>query len=150
MAPVRHRSRGATLLEVLTVTALSALVMAVAVPNLRTLAGPWTLRSAATQVAADLQGARLRAIAQNVRFRVAFDEATDTYRLERETLPNTFVADGAVQPLPAGATLGTVNPGDPVFDTRGMLAATVTIPVSVAGTGTQTVTTNVLGETTID
>ena len=58
-------------------------------------------------------------------------------------------ADTAVQKLPAAATLGTVNPGMPIFDTRGMLGATVTLSLTVPNAGTRTVTINVLGKTTV-
>ena len=145
----RRGTRGATVLEVLTATALTGLLLAIAVPNLRTLVGPWALRSASQQIAADLQSTRLRAIACNVRYRVSFDTVARSYVVERETMPNTWVIEGAQQTLPAAASFGTITPAAPVFDTRGMLAATVSVPVTVPGTGARTVTTNVLGNTTI-
>jgi hypothetical protein len=46
--------------------------------------------------------------------------------------------------------LGTLTPGNPIFDTRGMLAANTSVPVTVTGAGTKTVTINVLGRTTIN
>lgn len=145
----RRGTRGVTILEVLTATALSGLLVAIAIPNLRRLVGPWALRAASQQIAADLQSTRFRAIASNVRYRVSFDTTARTYVIERETLPNTWVTEGARQTLPAAASLGTVTPVAPIFDTRGMLAATVSVPVSVPGTGARTVTINVLGNTTI-
>jgi hypothetical protein len=80
---------------------------------------------------------------------VTFNAVTKSYTIERENL-GVFVAESAPQPLPAGAQLGTVTPGNPIFDTRGMLAADVMVPVTVAGSGTRTVTINVLGKTTIN
>jgi hypothetical protein len=59
------------------------------------------------------------------------------------------VTEGARQRLPAGARLGVITPGNPVIDTRGMLAADVTIPVIATGATTRSVTINVLGRTTI-
>ncbi|TMB57223.1 MAG: hypothetical protein E6J56_05080 [Deltaproteobacteria bacterium] len=140
--------RGASLLEVLISTAVFAVVLGMAVPNLRAMSAPWALSGAANQLVADLQVARQRAIARNARYRITFT-APRSYVLEVETSPNTFVADTAVQKLPAAATLGTVNPGNPVFDTRGMLTATVTLSVTVPYAGTRTVTINVLGKTTV-
>ena len=139
--------RGASLLEVLISTALFSLVLGIAVPNLRALSAPWALKGATNQIVADLQVARQRAIARNARFRVTFT-APRSYVLEVETSPNTFVADTALQKLPSAATLGA-NPGTPIFDTRGMLAATVTLSVTVPNAGTRTVTINVLGKTTV-
>ena len=63
---------------------------------------------------------------------------------DKDLFPTGFM------PLPHPAAVGTVDPGNPVFDSRGMLATDVTVPVSVAGTGTRTVTINVLGRTTVN
>lgn len=139
-----------SLLEVLTATAIFATLLGIGIPNLQRLRGPYSLTSATRQVVADLQATRQRAIARNARYRVNFDAAAGAYTLERETAPNNFVVDSALQKLPHGATIGTVNPGNPIFDTRGMLAAQVTVPISVNGTGSRTVTLNVLGRTAIN
>ena len=147
---VQAGERGASLLELLTATAIFATLLGVGIPNLVTLRAPYTLSAAVRQVAADLQLARQRAVARNARYRITFNGAAATYTLEREASPNSFVADSAVQPLPKGSTLGTVTPGNPVFDTRGMLAADVAVPITVTGAGTRTVTVNVLGRTTIN
>ena len=145
---VRSGNRGASLLEVLTASAIMATLLGVGVPRVVTLRAPYALSGAVHQIAADLELARQRAIARNKRFRVNF--SSGRYVLEREEAPNSFVADGATQMLPHGATLGTISPGNPIFDTRGMLTANTTIPVTVTGAGTKTVTINVLGRTTIN
>ena len=150
MKPMRARDeRGFTLMEALITTAVSLIVLGIGLPNLARLRAPYALSGATRQIAADLQAARQRAIAQNRRFRVTFNGVTKTYTIERE-VAGAFVADSAPQPLPTGAQLGMVTPGNPVFDTRGMLAAAVTVPVTVTGSGTRTVTINVLGKTTIN
>jgi Tfp pilus assembly protein FimT len=145
----RTRCRGATLLEVLTVTAITVTLLAIGVPQMTKLRAPYVLASASRQIATDLQAARLRAIARNTRYRVNFNSAAKTYTLESESSPNTFVAEGGAQTLPRGATVTAPSPGNPIFDTRGMLGSDVTVSVSVAGSGTRTVTVNVLGRTTI-
>jgi len=149
MASRRHgKSRGTTLLDVLIAAAIMLVLFAIGVPNLSRLRSPYTLTGATRQIAADLQAARQRAIARNVSYRVNFNAAQGSYTIERSEAGN-WVADSAPQPLPTGAQLGTVSPGNPVFDTRGMLGAQVTVPVTVSGSGTRTVTINVLGKTTI-
>jgi len=125
-----------------------SVVLGVAVPNFRVMSAPWALRSATNQIVADVQVARQRAIARNARYRVTLT-APSSYVLEVETAPNVFAADTAVQKLPSTAMLGTVNPGNPIFDTRGMLGATVTFTLTVPNAGTRTVTINVLGKTTV-
>ena len=148
MPRLRRRSSGATLMEILTATAIFSILLAIGVPNLQRLRGPYALRSAGRQMAADLQMARQRAITRNARIRVVY--SPQGYILERETAPNSWTVDSAFMPLPHPAAVGTVDPGNPVFDSRGMLATDVTVPVSVAGTGTRTVTINVLGRTTVN
>ena len=149
MASRRHRkSRGTTLLDVVIASGIMLVLLAVGVPNLSRLRSPYALAGATRQIAADLQATRLRAIARNVSYRVNFDVAHGSYTIERSQA-GSWVADSAPQPLPRGTQLGTVSPGNPVFDTRGMLPAQVTVPVTVSGSGSRTVTVNVLGKTTI-
>ena len=143
-----RRPSGATLLEMITAIAIFAVVIAIGVPNLQRLRGPYALRSAGRQVVADLQMARQRAIARNTRIRVVY--TPEGYTLEQETAPNSWTVDSAFMPLPHPAVVGTVDPGNPVFDSRGMLATDVTVPIAVAGTGARTVTINVLGRTTVN
>jgi Tfp pilus assembly protein FimT len=138
-----------TILEVLTATAITAILLAIGIPQMVRLRAPYALASASRQIAADFQAARMRAIARNTRYRIAFNATARTYSVERETTPNTFVAEGGVQTLPAGTTLTAADPANPVFDTRGMLGANVSVTVSMPGSGTKTVTVNVLGQTTI-
>lgn len=144
-----RRTRGTTILEALSATAITAALLAVGVPNFRRLGMPWALHAATRQVATDLVAARLRAIARNVRYRVTFDQPHGRYTLERETTPNAFTPDGAPQLLPAGVALGVIAPGNPIFDTRGLLTSTLTVPIT-SSAGAHTVTMNVLGYTSID
>ena len=144
----RRRCAGATLLEMLVAIGIMAILLGIGVPNLQRLRGPYALRSAGRQIVADLQMARQRAITRNARIRVAY--APDGYILERETSPGSWTTDSAYMPLPHPAAVGTVDPGNPIFDTRGMLATDVTVPITVDGTGTRTVTINVLGRTTLN
>jgi Tfp pilus assembly protein FimT len=145
----RDGCRGTTLLEVLTATAIMITLLGIGVPQLARLRAPYALASASRQIASDLQTARMHAIARNTRYRVAFNASAKTYVLEREAAPNNFVAEGGTQTLPAAATLTSASPANPIFDTRGLLAADVSVSVSVPGSGTKTVTINVLGRTTI-
>ena len=150
MARKGPRTRGASLLEVLIATGLSAMLLAIAVPNLRSLQAPFALRAATDQIVAGLQAARMRAIARNARYRVTFDPSAGTYSLDVENGANNFVTDGGVQQLPRSATLGTIAPGNPIFSTQGTLTAGVTIPVSVAAGRNRTISVNVLGQTTVN
>jgi Tfp pilus assembly protein FimT len=142
----RSRQRGTSLLEILIATGVLLTLVTIGLPRLSTLRAPYVLVGTTRQISAAVQAARQRAIARNVRYRVTFVPDPAGYTIERDS-GGTWVTDLPMQLLPMGATLGTVTPGNPVFDTRGMLAAQVTVPVTVTGAGTKTVTVNVLGRT---
>ena len=135
-------------MEVLTACALITILGVIAVPRLHEIGAPFVLRQTTQQIAAEFQKARMRAIARNARYRFTYNASTRVYSLEREATPGNFVAEYSNQ-LVTGITLGTIS-GTPTFDTRGMLASDVSIPVNVnASTTTRTVTINVLGKVTI-
>ena len=148
MARRGRTQRGTTLLEVLTGTALTAILLAVAVPNFRALATPYEASSAARLMASDCAAARMRAIARNQRHRIRVDADAETWVIEAEQAPGSWVAVGETRSAASGVTLGAAAPADPMFNTRGMLAGTVSMTVS-HGDSTRTVTINVLGQATI-
>ena len=138
--------RGVTLIEVAVTMAMTAVALSISMPAFRTLRGPHQAAVAAHQVVAAVEGARLRAIAKNVRYRVTF-AAGSRYTVEREVSPNTFVAEGGTQTLPAG--VGAAASATPLFDTRGMLAVPVTLTLTSTAVPTKTITINALGQATI-
>jgi prepilin-type N-terminal cleavage/methylation domain-containing protein len=146
--PRRRRDAGYTFIEMLIAMGVMALLLAIGIPRLSRLRAPYVMAGATRQIAADVILARQRAIARNAPYRLNFNVANGTYQLERQ-VGVAWVADGAVQRLPNGVSLGTITPGNPGFDSRGLAAADVTIPVMVTGATTRTVTINVLGRTTI-
>jgi len=145
----RPLTAGRTLMEVLIACGILGLLTAIGIPSFSRIRAPYARATATRQIAADLQLARQRAIARNVRYRVNFNTSGGTYTIEADNAGN-WVAETAPQKLASGVALGTVTPTNPVFDTRGMLAADVSVPVTVSGSGTKTVTTNVLGKTTVN
>jgi prepilin-type N-terminal cleavage/methylation domain-containing protein len=143
-------TRGRSLIEVLTAISLSAILMAIAVPNFSGLRSPYLLRQTSQQIAAEFSKARMRAIARNARYRLTYNSTSKTYQLEREITSgsNTWTAESvnSVSGLVSLSGVGT----PPIFDTRGMLNSDVSIGVSVQGySKTRTVTINVLGQVTI-
>ena len=125
--------------------------MAIGLPNMVNMRKPYKVSGAAKQIAADMQVARQRAIARNARYRINFNTGAKTWTLERESSPgsNTWSADGGSRSLPSGTAFGSISPGNPVFGSTGVLTGAVTVPVTMTGVNTRTVTVNVLGRTTI-
>jgi prepilin-type N-terminal cleavage/methylation domain-containing protein len=142
---VRSRQRGFSFVELLVTMTLLSIVYAMVIPNFRAVGSSYALGQAASQVAADFQSTRMRAIAANATYRFAYDSSTKTYSMERQNGVG-WVVERRSQ-LPTGVTVGTVA-STPTFNSRGMLNQAVSIPLSANGK-TKTVTVNVLGQTTI-
>ena len=131
--------------------AILASITAFGLPNMVNLRKPYKVNAAVRQIAADMQVARQRAIARNARYRINFNAVAKTWTLERESSPgsNSWTSDGGGRALPSGTAFGDITPGNPIFGSTGILTGAVTVPVTMTGAHTRTVTINVLGRTTI-
>jgi type IV fimbrial biogenesis protein FimT len=142
----RKRCAGFTFMEVLTATALVAILYAIAVPNFSQLRGPYAARTGATQVASAFQAARMRAIATNSSVRLTYNSTNRTYTMDRQLVGGGWATDVRNQ-LPTGVSLSAFGT-NPTFTRTGLLNGNYTITVSAYGK-TRTVTVNVLGQTTV-
>ena len=125
-------------------------LLGMGLPRLARMRTPNAIDGAARQIAAAAQVARQRAIARNVSYRMNFDTSARTYTIQRANGANWVnEADLPAQTLPTGVQIGTLSPGNPVFTARGTLAQQVTVPLTITGARSRTVTINVLGKTTI-
>jgi prepilin-type N-terminal cleavage/methylation domain-containing protein len=142
---VRRKQRGFSFIELLVTMTVLSIVLAMAIPNFRAVGSSYALGQAASQVSADFQSTRMRAIAANASMRFTYDSTTRTYFMERLNAGNWIVERRSQ--LPTGVTVGTVA-NTPTFNSRGMLIQAVSIPLILNGK-TKTVNVNVLGKTTI-
>jgi Tfp pilus assembly protein FimT len=134
-------------METVVTAGIVTILMMIAFPSFRSMSAPFVLRQTEQQIAAEFQRMRMRAIASNTRYRFTYTSSTKTYTVDRETAAGsgTFTTEYR-NALPTGASLGNI-PTTPIFDSRGMLNAATTIPVSVVGTShVRTVSINVLGQ----
>lgn len=126
---------------------ITVVILATTLPNLRLFTDPYIVDAASQMVAADFTVARMRAVGQNRRHRIVFDQAGGWWEIQGEAGPNVFTAVAGRRTLPAGMAFGTVST-TPIFDTRGMLTAAFRL--AVKGEGRQrTVAVNVLGDATV-
>jgi prepilin-type N-terminal cleavage/methylation domain-containing protein len=103
---------GFTILELVIVIAIILIMSAVALPAIGHWFRNYTIRGAATQVAAEIQAAKLLAVKKNVNFGVVFVVLSDTtYQYFMEDIPLSGVRQdyatsqqGAVRTLPSGVT----------------------------------------------
>ena len=154
--------RGLTLLELLLVIVLLGILASLA--SLR--AGPLLSRArldrGARQVAADLQAARMKAIAQNSRFRVSFRPDSQDYVVDKDEhgdwqrhaldAHTSIAADDARLVLPPGVSITAVNSGgDVIFVPRGYVDAGMTIALGADGaTEPRRVVVNLAGRVRIE
>jgi prepilin-type N-terminal cleavage/methylation domain-containing protein len=158
-APV-HRRRGFTLIELITVMAVAAALMAIVAPKLR-ITDKTRARIAARQLMIDLEQARNRSLSQKKKVQVSFNTVANSYTAYADHDADGVIAGSAaersalnafgVRTLESGIVFGRGNatagiPGEAgvgavtfagsagEFDTRG-------IPTPVGTTGTVYITT---------
>jgi len=78
---MKNAAKGFTLTELMITLGVFAILLAVAVPTLKDWLPRYRLKAAARQIASDMQLARYRAIATNVRHGVYFDATKITYKV---------------------------------------------------------------------
>jgi type IV fimbrial biogenesis protein FimT len=115
---------GFTLMELMVIIGVALTVIAIGVPTFLDVMPGLRLTDAARQVAADLQQIRMRAIAQNTSYKMAFSEGA--YVLQR--CSGTCTNDSGSIALPEGISV-TASPA-PQFQPRGTANAPATITLS--------------------
>jgi prepilin-type N-terminal cleavage/methylation domain-containing protein len=154
--------RGLTLIELITVLSLIGLLVVFAFLQLRPLLAQIQLDSGARQVAADLQVARMKAIAQNRRFRVTFRSETRDYVMDKEDGSSWIrlvfhghsseaVAEAFVALPPSVAITAVNSGGDVIFVPRGHVDGGISITLgSLSGAGTRRIIVNLAGRVRIE
>ncbi len=102
--------KGVTLLELVIVFVIIAIGAVLLVPNIGGWLPNYRLRSAARDITSMMRTAQLKAVSTNMEYRVRFPDAK-SYVLERNT--GGFIAEGAIQTIPAGISVDLSNlPGN--------------------------------------
>ncbi|MFQ5777591.1 MAG: GspH/FimT family pseudopilin [Terriglobia bacterium] len=119
----RARQAGFSMLELVVVMIIFLILIAAAIPNVTQFVRAYRAEQAARQVVSDLQSGRMRALSENVRYRMRFPVPGNMYFLDRRnpatlvweqqanfTLPPNAAFTAGVNPafLPSGETR---NPG---------------------------------------
>ncbi|MCS6925165.1 MAG: GspH/FimT family protein [Candidatus Binatia bacterium] len=153
---------GLTVLELLLAITVLGIVSGIASLRIPRVLADARLYSGVRQIAADLHLVRMKAIAQNSRFRVTFRPRTNDYVVDKEERGtwrrqllhghHAGPSAAALLTLPSGVRIVAVNSGgDVVFLPRGYVDGGITITLrSDQGTGSKRVVINLAGRVRIE
>ena len=100
--------KGITLIELVVVSVIIAIGALLLVPNIGAWLPNYRLRSAARDIVSTMRTAQMKAVSNNIQYRVNLDDAEigapSCYILQRNS-GGVWVNDGAPQTLPAGITI---------------------------------------------
>ena len=115
-----RKTRGFSLVELMVVVGIALVVMAIAIPNIMTAISDYRLRSAASNLAALFQSARMKAIHDNryyaVRYatvsgaKIAFVDVNNNNTFDNAE-PNVQMPSGTSAVLGGGPSVGSLNLG---------------------------------------
>ena len=109
MKPVNNE--GVTLVELVVVLVIIAITAGLLVPNIGAWLPNYRLRSATRDIVSTMRAAQMRAVSNNIQYRVNFNAAEigaiNSYVLQRDNGGGGFDNDGAVQTLPTGITISS-------------------------------------------
>lgn len=151
MSKRSQRASGFTILELMVAIGIAMVVLGIAVPSLMAWMPTLRLSSAARQVATDLQVARMKAISQNIKFRVNFVGSipgATSYNVEKDNGLGTFITESGPFALPDGITVSALN-ATSEFQPRGTVNASSTITLQNVNSETKSVQVAAVGRVII-
>ena len=120
--------KGVTLIELVVVFVIIAMGAVLLAPNIGAWLPNYRLRSATRDIVSIMRSAQMRAVSNNIQYRVNFNAAeigaANSYILQRNT-GGVWVNDGALQTVPAGITVNIdqLPAGRAVFNPNSTSAA---------------------------
>jgi Tfp pilus assembly protein FimT len=139
--------KGITLIELVVVFVIIAIGAVLLAPNIGAWLPNYRLRSAARDIVSTMRTAQMRAVSNNIQYRVNFNAAeiggaANSYALQSNS--GGWANDGALQTVPAGITVNIdqLPAGRAVFNPNSTSAAgSVTLQNTKGATRTITLTT---------
>jgi type IV fimbrial biogenesis protein FimT len=105
--------KGITLIELIVVMVIIAIGAALVVPNIGGWLPNYRLRSATKNIASTMRVAQMKAVSNNIEYRVAFNQGAGSYILQyRTTAGGPWIDEGTTQTLPTGIQIFDLDPDD--------------------------------------
>jgi len=154
-------NKGFSLVELIIVIAIIGIVMAIASPSFYKYRQNTNLKEATRNLSGDISLYRQTAIAQNVRYRIVFNQPANTYTIQRENPANsgTYVNVTAKSPALVSSSVtimgGANSPsfsGGTAYVTiqpRGTMSAGTVSLLHTGRLSTSTITTNLMGKVNV-
>ena len=150
-----HQKSGFSLMELMITIAIISIIASVATPNVLQWMANRKLNAGIQNLYAQMQGARLRAVKENIHVIIAFNTAGNSYRTFLDTNRNNLWEPGTDQELgsanmPSGVSITTVVftggiPSQIGFDGRGLPSGTGSVLLTDKQGKTRFVGVNVTG-----
>jgi prepilin-type N-terminal cleavage/methylation domain-containing protein len=138
-----RKDSGFTLIEMITVIAVTAVISSIAIPNMISWQSNYRLSASAREIMSTLQLGRLKAIRENADVVIAFNPVSDSYTA---TVGGQTFRD---REMPAGVDLDNTTFGGTIqFDGRGLpdVSGDVVLTNSI---GSRTITVSLAGNSSI-
>lgn len=119
-----NQQKGFTLIELIIVMGIMGILATFAVPTFQNYIRNQNLKTAARGITSDFFATREKALSENVRYRITFDQASNSYTIARGTYSGTPYVDQQTKSMTSYAPSIQLNADQVVyFQTRGTVTA---------------------------
>ena len=107
---IKMNKKGVTLIELIVVMVIIAIGATLMVPGIGRWLPNYRLRSATRDIVSTMRTAQMKAISQNLQYRVSFNTAdtgklNNNYYILQHNTGGNWISDGVVNSLPTGITI---------------------------------------------
>ena len=119
-----NQQKGFTLIELIIVMGIMGILATIAVPTFQNYIRNQNLKTAARGITSDFFATREKALSENVRYRITFDQAGNSYTIARGTAAGAPYVDQQTKLMTSYASYIKVDADQVVyFQTRGTVTA---------------------------